>query len=190
MIGTIQSVAAPVEAWPALPLHEWRETCDTLHMWTQIVGKVRLALSPPINHWWHTALYVTARGLSTGPMPCGDRTLEILFDLVEHDLTIEREAYSHECISHGFWPGGNWFGKELAEPIYYSYTIPAPLGLSEAKIQPAAASFNAELGEFVLNYEDVRRSPAPRQALKEFLQSTYEAGADRAGWDRASLERH
>lgn len=310
MIGIAQSVSAPVEAWPALPLHEWRETYDTLHMWTQIVGKIRLSLCPPINHWWHSPLYVTARGLSTGPMPCGDRILEILFDLVEHDLMIdcsdgqrktlpliprsvadfhhelmaslqtmdvrphiwttpvefdevipfdqdqkhasydaeyarrlwqillqsqqvftefrgrflgkcspvhffwgsfdlavtrfsgrpaptregasatEREAYSHECISHGFWPGGMWFGKEIAEPIYYSYTVPAPAGLAEARVRPAAARFNGELGEFVLNYDEVRQARAPRQALMDFLQSTYEAGADRAGWDRGALERH
>lgn len=76
----------PSQSWPALALADWQPTCETLHMWTQIVGKVRLALSPPMNHWWQVPLYVSARGLTTSPIPYGDRTFEILFDFVEHDL--------------------------------------------------------------------------------------------------------
>ena len=75
--------------WPALPLAEWKDTCDTLHMWTQIVGKLRLATTPLVNHWWNVPLYVNARGLTTSPMPYRGRTLELRFDFVEHDLVLE-----------------------------------------------------------------------------------------------------
>ena len=74
--------------WPALELEEWRDTYATLHMWTQIVGKTRLALAPPQNHWWHTTFYLTARGLGTGPMAYGSRTLDAEFDFVEHRLVL------------------------------------------------------------------------------------------------------
>ncbi|HXG63460.1 MAG TPA: DUF5996 family protein, partial [Blastocatellia bacterium] len=80
------------EAWPSLPLEEWKDTYATLHMWTQIVGKVRLTLSPPINHWWHSALYVTARGLTTSLIPYGTRAFEIDFDFINHNLIINTSA--------------------------------------------------------------------------------------------------
>ena len=73
-------------AWPSLPLDSWRDTRDTLHMWTQIVGKTRLALAPPENHWWQVALYLTPRGLTTSPMPYGTRTLSADFDFLDHGL--------------------------------------------------------------------------------------------------------
>jgi Family of unknown function (DUF5996) len=76
--------------WPALPLDAWEPTRATLHMWTQIVGKVRLALSPPVNHWWQVPLYISARGLTTSPIPCGGDTFEILFDFVAHNMRIEK----------------------------------------------------------------------------------------------------
>jgi len=81
-------VSADSTAWPTLPLAEWQETHDTLHMWMQIVGKTRLALAPRENHWWHVPLYVTARGLSTSPMPYRSRALEVHFDLIEHQLVL------------------------------------------------------------------------------------------------------
>lgn len=309
MVTTAQQPAVAYEIWPALPLDAWRDTCDTLHMWMQIVGKIRESLCPLVNHWWNVPLYVTSRGFTTSVMPYGDRALDIDFDMVDHDLVIEssdgqrkamalvprsvadfyrelmaclkamdmpvhiwttpvevsetipldkdekhasydadyanrfwrivlqshqvfqefrgrfvgkcspvhlfwgsmdlavtrfsgrpapvrpeadkieRESYSHECISHGFWPGGSWFGKEIKDPMYYSYTVPAPAGLPDARIRPAQAKFDTALGEFVLKYDDVRLARSPRQALMEFLQSTYDAGADLAKWDRASLER-
>src|ERR1700758_1982018 len=77
---------SPHDAWPALPWREWEATATTLHMWTQIVGKTRLALSPLQAHWWHVPLYVTVRGLSTGAMPVPDGVLEIEFDFAEHQL--------------------------------------------------------------------------------------------------------
>jgi Family of unknown function (DUF5996) len=86
--GSMEAGAAHPEPWAALELSEWRPTRDTLHMWTQIVGKVKLALAPPQNHWWQVPLYVSSRGLTTAAVPCGDRTLEILFDLVDHDLLV------------------------------------------------------------------------------------------------------
>ncbi|HEV8037537.1 MAG TPA: DUF5996 family protein [Bryobacteraceae bacterium] len=77
-----------LEAWPALPLEAWQDTYDTLHMWTQIVGKIRKTLTPLINHWWNVTLYVTARGLTTSPIPYAARTFEIHFDFIDHKLDI------------------------------------------------------------------------------------------------------
>lgn len=82
-------MTAPVDAWPPLPLESWQPTYDTLHMWTQIVGKIRRTLTPLINHWWNVPLYVTARGLTTSPIPYAARTFEIHFDFIDHRLRIE-----------------------------------------------------------------------------------------------------
>ena len=297
------------EDWPALPLEAWRATYGTLHMCSQIVGKVRLTLTPLVNHWWNVPLYVTSRGLGTGAMPCGDRDIDVLFDFVDHNLIISstdgqrkelpliarpvaefyrevmdslkaigadvhiwptpvevsdpipfpqdqthssydpeyagrlfrilvqtdqvfqlfrsrfigkcspvhffwgsfdlavtrfsgrrapekpgadrinREAYSHECISHGFWPGGSWFGNEVSSPVFYSYTAPEPPGLRERPIRPASARFDPQLSEFILPYDELRKASSPREALMDFLQSTYEAGAECASWNRTELER-
>ena len=76
------------EQWPPLPYEEWQETYATLHMWTQIVGKIRLAQMPWINHSWHVTLYATSRGLTTSPIPHGDRTFQIDFDFIDHELRI------------------------------------------------------------------------------------------------------
>src|SRR3977135_39710 len=76
-------------AWPPLPFADWQDTATTLHMWTQIVGKIRLTLSPWTNHSWHVTLYLTARGLTTSPIPHGVRTFEILFDFIDHQLRIK-----------------------------------------------------------------------------------------------------
>ena len=295
------------ETLPALPFEEWRETCATLHMWTQVVGKVRLAQTPLVNHWWNVPLYLTARGLTTSAMPYAARTFQIDFDFVAHRLVIEtsdgatrsltlaprtvadfyrelmvtlaelginvrvwttpveipdpvpfeqdtahasydpahahsfwlalarsakvfeefradflgkcspvhffwgsfdlavtrfsgrraperegadpitREAYSHEVISHGFWPGT--LGSAVDFPAFYSYTAPEPPGLKEATASPAQAFYSRDLNEFVLPYDAVRADADPERALLDFLQSTYEAGANLANWDRASLER-
>src|SRR5664279_4156822 len=294
--------------WPALPFHEWKDTCATLHMWTQIVGKVRLALSPWTNHSWHVTLYLTARGLTTSPIPFGALVFEIRFDFVSHELrlltsegrlkviplapqtvaqfyhavteglrdlgievhigmtpnevedaipfdqdnkhasydpeyanrfwrvllqsdrvfkefrsdfcgkcspvhffwgsfdlavtrfsgrrapqhpggvphlpdAVAREAYSHEVSSLGFWPGN----EMMPEPIFYSYAYPAPEGFSDAKVQPSAAIYNAQLKEFVLPYEAVRQAAAPDQALLDFARSTYDAASTLGHWDRAAL---
>ncbi|HEY0003937.1 MAG TPA: DUF5996 family protein [Pyrinomonadaceae bacterium] len=294
-----------VEMWPALPVQEWQETYATLHMWTQIVGKIRLVQSPPVNHWWQVPLYVTSRGLTTSPINYQARAFEIDFDFIKHELlvktsegasrslalaprsvadfyrelmkalrslsievdiraipdevpnpipfaedeehasydaeyvnrfwrilvqvdrifkefrahfigkcspvhffwgsfdlavtrfsgrraparegadSITREAYSHEVISHGFWPGGG----ALSSPAFYSYTAPEPAGLKTAPVRPASAFYSAELSEFLFPYDEMRREAAPEAALMEFLESTYEAGAELANWNRAELER-
>jgi hypothetical protein len=98
---------------------------------------------------------------------------------------ITREAYSHEVSSAGFWPGS----PAAPDPIFYSYAYPTPDGFSEEKVGPAGAVWNQDLSEFVLPYEAVRTAASPDAALDEFLQTTYEAAAKRAGWDRAALER-
>lgn len=84
-----QTAAPPrTDAWPALPYDAWKDTLQTLHMWTQIVGKIRMALTPPVNHWWHVPLYVCARGLTTSPIPYGTRSFEIEFDFIDHRLVV------------------------------------------------------------------------------------------------------
>lgn len=306
------SAAIPMdrEPWPDLPLDAWADTYATLHLWTQIVGKIRLAQSPWANHSWNATLYVTARGLSTSPIPYGSRIFQIDFDFLDHRLTVEssdgglgglaleprsvadfyarlmaematldlrvkiagspnevpepipfdrdethraydpeyaqrfwrilmqadrvfkqfrarflgkcspvhyfwgapdlavtrfsgraapehpggipnlpdwitREAYSHEVSSCGFWAGGG----PIPYPAFYSYAYPAPEGFAQASVRPAEAFYTEELGEFVLPYDAVRRSESPDDTLLEFLETTYEAAADLAGWDRGSLER-
>jgi hypothetical protein len=97
---------------------------------------------------------------------------------------ISGPAYSHEVISAGFWPGGG----ALEGPAYYSYTVPQPAGLEKEPVRPAAASWNPQLQEFILMYDDVRSADRPEVALYDFLESTYEAGARLANWDRSALE--
>jgi len=291
--------------WPELPWEAWADTANTLHMWTQIVGKTRLALTPLQNHWWNVPLYVTARGLGTSAMAYGNDVLDIEFDFVAHELhlrmgsgavqmvklkartvadffkeyqrclqelgvvvkimpmpvevadpirfdidtehksydpeyahrfwqvlvhaekvfrgwgtgflgkvspvhffwgsfdlavtrfsgrvapprpgadLIQREAYSHEVISAGFWPGNGGYGAAA----FYCYAAPVPDGLSEAKIRPEAAGWDKALGEFIFKYDAVRALASPEQAIMEFLDSSYAAAADAAKWDRAALER-
>ena len=296
--------------WPALPFEKWSDTAATLHMWTQIVGKIRLRQTQWTNHSWHVPLYLTSRGLSTSPIAQGGRVFEIEFDFVEHQLVIQtvdgarrripleprtvsdfygavldalreldldihihttpsevadgipfekdsthrsydrefanrfwraliqidrvfkefrsrfigkcspvhffwgsfdlavtrfsgreapphpggvpnfpdwvaREAYSHEVSSAGFWPGGGG----IDHPAFYSYAYPAPAGFANARVGPAGALWSDSLGEFLLPYDDVRNAESPDDFLLEFLQSTYEAAANAAAWDRAALER-
>ena len=97
---------------------------------------------------------------------------------------ISAPAYSHEVCSAGFWPGGSG----IDGPAFYSYTVPKPDGLEKATVRPAIAGWNAQLGEFILMYEDVRQAASPEESLYEFLESTYEAGAGLGKWDRAALE--
>ncbi|HEY4136010.1 MAG TPA: DUF5996 family protein [Alphaproteobacteria bacterium] len=301
--------AAPAhKAWPALPYAAWQDTCETLHLWTQVVGKVRLARTPWLNHSWHVPLYVSARGLSTSPIPDGERSFEMEFDFIDHklaitvssgeraavelkpqtvaafhaavmaklrelgidvqisdfpceipgaipfsrdeahtaydaeaaqhfwhalvqadrvlrkfrtaylgksspvhffwgsfDLAVTRfsgrrapqhpggvpgladavvcEAYSHEVSSAGFWPGGN--GVDAA---FYAYAYPEPEGFKAARVHPEAAFYSEALHEFLLPYETVRTAQDPEATLLAFLQSSYEAAAEAAEWDRAALE--
>ena len=299
-----------MDAWPALPFEEWKDTRETLHLWTQIVGKVRLTQMPWINHSWHVTLYVAATGLTTGAMPHDERTFQVDFDFVHHrvavwcahggsagfalepmtvaafysslmraldalgvpvrihavlnevenpipfakdevhraydpeyanrywralaqservftkfrarfigksspvhyfwgapDLAVTRfsgrkapahpggvpnlpdrvtrEAYSHEVSSAGFWPGSG----PIPYAAYYSYAYPQPEGFASAGVRPEGAFWSGDLGEFILPYDRVRESATPDETLMEFLQSTYEAAAGLAAWDRKALER-
>jgi len=292
------------DRWPALPYGAWKDTYATLHMWTQMVGKVALALAPPLNHCWAVAFHVTPRGLSTRPLPHADRLFTLEFDFIAHSLVIRvsdglersialaprtvadfyrdlmatlddmalgvdlwsmpveipspirfeddtahasydpvfanrfwrivarlseimteescgfvgkcspahffwgsfdlamtrfsgrsatppsgpafvRDAYSHEVISHGFWPGNG----QLPEPALYAYAVPPPPGFDDAKVMPVAAYFHQTLGEFILPYESVRSAKSPEADIRSFVRSTYEQAATLAKWNRAALER-
>lgn len=297
------------EPWPSLPLEAWADTYATLHLWAQIAGKVRLVQSPWLNHTWHSTLYVTARGLTTSPIPHGLRTFQIDFDFLAHRLTVQasdggtggfaldpqsvaafyarlmaelarlglpvdiyrlpnevpdpirfdqdethrsydpdyanrfwrvlvqadrifkefrarfigkcspvhffwgapdlavtrfsgrpapehpggvpglpdwitRDAYSHEVSSCGFWPGGG----PVPYAAFYSYAYPEPAGFAAAPVKPAAAFYSNDLHEFILPYDAARQAESPDAVLLDFLQSTYEAAANLAQWDRSSLE--
>ncbi len=293
------------DTWPELDWEQWKETANTLHMFMQMVGKTRIALTPVQNHWWNVPLYLTARGLTTSamPLPSGG-LLDIEFDFFDHDLVFRRsngqaerlalrpetvaeffaaylktlrvlgleikidprpvelkepirfhedtvhksydpdavfrfwqilgkadtlfkrfstnfygkispvhffwgsldlavtrfngrraparpgadviqsEAYSHEVISAGFWPGNGGYGQAA----FYCYAAPVPENLSEVKLKSEGA-FDKDLGEFLLNYAAVRQSPDPAQTILDFLENTYSATADVANWDRANLDR-
>jgi hypothetical protein len=308
MAETVEGVAAQAsEVWPELPQAAWADTAATLQLWLQIVGKIRMELTPALNQCWNVTLYPTVRGLTTSVMPYGTRFLEINFDFLAQQLVMEtndggrekielrpmpvaefyalvmtalewlgtpvkiwpvpaevqnpipfdqdethrsydaeyvqrfwrvllqasrvihvfrarftgkvspvhlfwgamdlactrfsgrtapvhpsmpglpdrvtRDAYSHEVSSCGFWPGGGG-----ADAFFYSYAYPEPKGYREWKVRPAEASFNEAFGEFVLPYEAMRRTADPDAALLEFLESTYDAAADLAQWDRKALE--
>jgi hypothetical protein len=102
MNTSASSTDTTLDIWPALPLDAWRDTYATLHMWTQIVGKVRMALSPPVNHWWSVTLYVNARGLTTSPIPYGTRTFEVSFDFIDHNLLIQTSDGTSKAV--GLFP--------------------------------------------------------------------------------------
>lgn len=293
---------------PSLPLEAWIDTQTSLHMWAQIVGKIRLALSPMINHWWQTTLYLTARGMTTSSIPYGTEVFQIDFDFIDHLLHIQsssgarqslplaarpvadfyrdvmealhsmgvkikiwtmpveveeripfeedqihtaynreyarrfwqvllqtdrvmkifrgrfcgkaspvhffwgsfdlaasrfsgrrapimdkayhvakyvmQEAYADEVSSIGFWPGAG-----LGEPAFYAYIYPEPPGYAQYQVEPAQAFYHPDLKEFILPYETVRNSGVWDELLLSFFQTTYEAGANLANWDRAALEQ-
>lgn len=299
------NVTAHEEAWPAIPLAEWRASYETLHLWTQIVGKIRMSLTPLLNHWWNATLYVTARGLTTSSIPYGERAFELRFDFIDHTLTLETswdngatiplqpqacadfyetlfatlkrsgiklaiwpttvelpsairldqdrehatydallvnrwwratlsaqrvfeefrtpfvgksspvhffwgsfdlaltrfsgrrapqregvdkltaEAYSHEVMSVGFWPGSG----PIEGAAFYAYAAPQPEGFDRATVAPAAAYYEKQLGEYILMYDAVRTAESPRETLLQFLESTYQAAANLGSWNRAELER-
>jgi hypothetical protein len=295
--------------WPAIPYDEWKDTLETLHLWSQIVGKIRLKGMPWTNHQWHLTLYVSPLGLTTGSIPYENGLFQLDFDFQNHrllittsagnsgqvdlyprsvadfykelfdklhaldihisiyavpnemepavpfeqdtkpreynkekveafsralacvypaflkyragftgksspvhlfwgsfDLAVSRfsgkeapeysgslvhipkrvmqEAYSHEVCSCGFWPGSEYF----PEPAFYAYLYPAPPAYAEQKVEPAEAFYSKEMGEFILRYEDVRKSANPEETLLKFLNLTYAAAANAAGWDRSKLD--
>ena len=142
------------------------------HFRTGFLGKVS-----PVHFFWGSFDLAVTR-FSGRPAPPHPGGVQRLPDAVA------REAYSHEVSSAGFWPGGG----AIDYPAFYSYAYPAPEGFAAARMQPAEAFFSNELGEFILPYDAVRRASDPAQTLLRFLQSTYEAAANLANWDRAALE--
>src|SRR2546429_648668 len=190
-----------VAAWPQLPLSDWADTLTTLQRWTQIVGKTRLALAPMQNHWWQVALYVTARGLGTSPMPYAKGNVELEFDFLDHRLVARTSDGATRSIPLVPRSVADFYQDYLgmlaalgvagpvAEPAFYAYAYPEPAGCPDAPVRPAATRYLMALREWILPYEAVRAAPDPEGALLEFLQSTYEAAADRGGWDRGRLER-
>jgi hypothetical protein len=182
----------PVEVVDAIPFEKDREhksyDADYAHrFWRVLVQSDRVMNAfrsrftgkvSPVHFFWGSFDLAVTRfsGRTAPPHPGG---MPNLGDWVA------REAYSHEVSSCGFWPGNGGYGKAA----YYAYAYPAPNGFAEAPLRPAAARFDTALGEFVLDYDAVRQSPAPDKVLLDFFQSTYEAAADNAGWDRAALER-
>lgn len=289
------------DAFPELPLAEWKDTKNTLHLYLQIVGKIRLGAHPHINHWWNVPFYVTPFGLTTATIPYGFGSFEIEFDFINHKLKmrtskgedrefnlhdgmtvakfykevfanleslginigikpipyeapteipfpendefksydkeyiekfhrmlnsingvftefrgrfigkstpvhlfwhsfdlavtrfsgkkasekedagiVERRAYSHEVISFGFWAGDD----NVPNPAFYSYTAPEPENLPNNPLKPNSAEWNTDNGSMaILMYDDVRNSDNPREAILDFLESSYLAGAKSADWD-------
>lgn len=132
-----------------------------------------LGKSSPVHFFWGSFDLAVTRfsGRNAPPRPEAD--------------AVTREAYSHEVISCGFWPGD----RRFRHAAFYAYAAPSPAGLDQEAVRPQAAHWDAQLSEFILRYEDVRAAPSPEAALLEFCQSTYEAAAKLAGWKRAELER-
>lgn len=161
--------------WPALPLAEWKDTYATLHMWTQIVGKIRLALTPLVNHWWNTTLYVTPRGLTTTAMPYNGRQLQIDFDFIDHKLLIETTDGSTKTAAL----------RPCSVAEFYQETM-AALTTPFNRLRHSTIRG----WQFLLPYNMVRTAKSPDAVLLSFLQSTYEAEAMSAKWDRHALERH
>jgi len=148
--------------WRPLPWHDWSDTIATLHMWTQIVGKIRMAQTPPLNHWWHVPLYVSARGLTWCRGPFFGKASPVHsfwggFDLAVTRFSgrvapphpggapncpdwVQEEAYSREVSSAGWWPSSAALG-----PAFYSYTYPQPAGFADATVRPKSAGFDATL---------------------------------------------
>jgi len=154
----------------------WRALAQIDQVFTAFRGRF-LGKASPVHFFWGSFDLAVTR-FSGRPAPPPPKN-PMIPDLVN------REAYSHEVSSAGFWPGNGGFGQAA----FYSYAYPQPAGFADAGVRPAGASYAREIGEFVLPYDAVRRAASPAAALFDFLQSTYEAAADLGGWDRAALER-
>jgi hypothetical protein len=155
----------------------WKILSRTTRVLEQFRGRF-LGKCSPVHFFWGAFDLACTRfsGRSAPPHPGGVPNLP--------DWAV-REAYSHECISAGWWPGGG----PVPEPSFYAYSYPEPAGFAEARVQPEAAYYHPELREFILPYEAVRSAPNPERILLQFFQTTYEAGATLGNWDRKSLER-
>lgn len=197
------TTAARVAPFPKLLVADWQPTRDTLHMWLQIVGKVKLVLSPPINHWWHSTLRVTARGLAAAAIPVlvRGKCSPVHFFWGALGLAVTQfsgrdapvhpggapncpdsvivEGYSEELSSAGFWPGG---GDEGA---FYAYAYPAPDGYDHAAM-PQAAGYSEAHAEFLLPAEAVRIADDPDALVQDFLHATARAAAELGHWPERS----
>jgi uncharacterized protein DUF5996 len=178
------SGVTPNPSWPNLPLAEWADTCDTLQLWTQVVGKVRMVLAPLVNHWWNVTLYVTSRGLTTSPIPCGARTFEILFDFVDHRLRIETSDGAVERISLGPMVVADFHAEVMARlerlgirphiwtmPSEIENAVPFELDRTHAQYDPAMvarfwqALVQADRVPFSLHREGIWTALLARPAL-------------------------
>jgi len=139
-----------------------------------------LGKSSPVHFWWG-AMDLACTRFSGRPAPLHPGGIPNLPDRVV------REAYSHECMSVGWWPGGG--GAPVLEPAFYAYAYGEPEGFASAAVGPAPAAYHPEMREWILPYEAVRTRPDPAAAILQFAQSAYEAAADLGGWDRKALER-
>ncbi len=182
----------PVEVDHSTPFHQdrthaaydpkwanrvWRILVQVDRVLKQFRGRF-LGKASPVHFWWGSFDLAATRfsGRAAPPHPGGAPNL---------GTWVMQEAYSHECSSIGFWPGGG----PIAEPVFYAYAYPEPSGFSGYRVEPEAAHYDEVMREFVLPYEAVRASPAPDDALLDFAQTTYSAAADLAQWDRGALER-
>lgn len=157
----------------------WRALSQADRVLKQFRGRFIGKSSP--SHFWWGAFDLSCTRFSGRGAPQHPGGLPNLPD------RITREAYSHECISAGFWPG--IVGSPVAEPAFYAYAYPEPAGCPDAVVRPAAARYEMAMREWILPYDAVRTAPDPDATLMEFLASTYEAAATLGGWDRAALER-
>jgi hypothetical protein len=192
MGAAVKLMPRPVEVMTAVPFAEDGEHCsydgDAVHRWWQILVHAERVLkrfasgflgkASPVHFFWGSfdLAYTRFSGRRAPRHPGGAPNCP--------DYVMV-EAYSHECASFGFWPGGG----ALAEPAFYAYAYPEPSGFAQRPIQPVAASYDKELREFVLPYEALRCAERPDDMLLAFLQSTYVAAADLGSWDRPALER-
>ncbi|GAB1403347.1 hypothetical protein MASR1M74_05250 [Lentimicrobium sp.] len=165
--------------WPDLSYEKGKDTYATLHMWTQIVGKIKLAVVPWINHSWHITLHITPTGLSTLEMPYKNKSFQIDFDFINHKLKV--------ITSDGELGGFDLYGNSVAD-FYRKILYPEAAGYKNTDVKPKGAYYHEVLREFVLPYNLVQKSNKPEEMLLEFLNSTYETGATSAKWDRYLLE--
>ena len=202
------------DIWPSLPLNEWQDSYSTLHMWTQIAGKIKLALAPMVNHWWQVALYVTTRGLTTAPIPYGQRTFQMDFDFTDHELRITTDDGEVRSVALTPRSVADFYQEVMSTlsslgmgvriwttPVEVADPIPFDQDRVHGSYDPEYAHclwrilwqvdrvFNIFRSSFILPYDDVRRADSPDDLLLQFLQSTYEAAANTAKWDREALER-
>lgn len=172
-------------AWPALPLDAWKETYATLHLWSQIVGKVALAQTPPVNHSWGVALHLTPRGLSTLLLPHGRRSFTLEFDFIDHQLVARTSDGDVRTIALEPQSVADFYGRVMS--LLGDMSLPVRIW-PVAVESPAPIRLDEDM-QHMLPYEAVRAATSPEQAIRDFVDSTYEAAVTLARWDRRAVER-